>query len=216
MKDKFIIAGEGFATKKAVTERVRGILNGGDIGRVGAADERFLKSFFSLHPNPDKRTDQIIEVWIRKNPGGSGNGFVIVRHDGSYTDISYQKPLRELTGLDSHRSDVLLAMREAVDPQIVEFRLSHGLLVVGDDMVVDHEYPRTFDALVKSFLYERGVKFSDVHLYSSDGVLGRELSPGFKESWQEFHRENAVLRLAERGDNSKWGNRDPKMYEGVR
>lgn len=210
---KFVIGGEGFATKKAVRDRVREILYRTMVGAtVAEEDNNFLKAFFVLHPNLQKRTKEALWFSVECNPG-VGVGFVMHRADGTSTDISYQKPLRALTNLDSHKADVLLAMREAIDGQIAVFRFSQEA-GWDEELVVDHQYPATFDRLSCGFLQDIGLRFCDVRLTSEDNQVGRRMHVDLEQDWQEYHKTNAVLRLVDRTSNSRWGNRDPEMFGG--
>ena len=213
VRDKFVIGGERFATKKAVEERVRGILHNAPLGQLQGADRIFLTAFFSLHPNV-KKALFIEEVYVALHPMGHRT-FEVELTSGKRLDISYKKPLRALTGLDSHKADVLLAMRQAIHPQILAFRVrAQDGIVFGEDRVVDHKWPDTFDALVKRFLEAEGVTFSDVVLIGGPNRLGKELADRWHKKWTEFHREHAVLRLVDRRENSRWGNRDPELCGG--
>ncbi len=210
MTPRFVIAGEAFTSKKALAERVRGILHGSPLGPVRGQDARFLKAFFRWHPNPDKRAHKIVEIIVGSSAVGS-RCFLLVRHDGSVTDASYKKPLQVLANAPVHKISLAQAMRAAVQPQINEFRAAHPApeLAYSDAYVVDHEYPRAFKRLVEVFLSEQGFEFDDIELVSKDFQAGSELPEPLRSRWCEFHRKHARLRLLPREANSKIGARDP-------
>ncbi len=59
MASKHVIAGEAFATKRAVAERVRRLLHESPVGPVRGQDGRFLQAYFRWHPNPEKHIDLV-------------------------------------------------------------------------------------------------------------------------------------------------------------
>jgi hypothetical protein len=208
---QFVIGGECFPTKKAVEERARGILAGTPLYcEVSGQDLRFLRAFFCLHPNADrKRARELDSITVVPGLHGCQRRFEVTRTDGTSTDISYRKPLRALTGLDSHRTDVVMAMRRAVDDQAWEFRKSQGEAAYDEDLYVDHQWPWTFDRLVKDFLAGENAAFEDVKLLSEDGKFGSELAEEWLRKWTEYHRAHARLRLLPRALNSRLGARNP-------
>lgn len=210
MKEKFVIAGERFATKKAVEERVRSLMHETPpYTCIAGQDERFIKAFFALHPNIQKVAN-LKEVWAVPGYTGQGNRFEIVRDDGTRTDISYKKPLMTLTGLDSHRADVFLAMRAAIKEQIDLFRWKETFGFYEEDLVVDHEYPWTFSRLINDFFAEEGLTFGQVKLCSADNDFGKWLDDGLDRKWGDYHREHARLRMLPANVNSSYGNRNPE------
>jgi Protein of unknown function (DUF3223) len=211
MASKFVIAGERFASKRAVSDRVRGILHERPLGPVQGQDERFLKAFFRWHPNPDKRAHEISTVRIGRSKPGA-RCFLLVRHDGTVCDASYKKPLQALTNAPVRKISITQAMRAAIQYQINDFRASHPDPEQAYDTLnfhVDHEYPRTFKRLVEVFLSEQGLEFNDIELASKDFQAGAELPEPLRSRWCVFHLKHARLRLLPREVNSSVGARDP-------
>ncbi len=211
MTPKYVVGGEGFANKKALTERVRHILHQSPLGPVHGQDGRFLRAFFRWHPNPAKRAHELAEVRIGRSELGS-RCFLLVRRDGTVCDASYKKPLQALTNLPVRKISVVQAMRAAIQDQINEFRAHHPDPERAYDTTnwqVDHEYPRTFKRLVEVFLSEQGLEFNDIEPASKDFQAGAELPEPLSSRWSEFHRKHARLRLLPREVNSKIGARDP-------
>ncbi len=211
MTPKFVIAGEAFTSKKALTGRVRGILHESPIGPVRDQDAQFLRAFFRWHPNPDKRAHEIVEVHVGRSELGS-RCFLLVRHDGSVTDASYKKPLQALCNAPVHKISLAQAMRAAIQDQVNEFRARHPEPEKAYDTTnyhVDHGWPRTFKRLVEVFLSEQGFQFDDIQLASKDLQAGAELPEPLRSRWCEFHAKHARLRLLPRDVNSKIGARDP-------
>ncbi len=206
---KFVIGREGFSTKKDVVQRIKAIKDHAPLGVLKGADRTFCMAFFTLHPNA-KKVKNLQEIFVSIHPRGHRQFEVLC--NGERLDISYQKPLRTLTGLDSHRADVLSAMRQAVHPQILAFRAKVSP-DFNENLVVDHQWPHTFDALVKRFLEEEDATFADIKLRDNEDRHGRILTGYWLRAWTEFHKESAVLRLANREENSRWGNREPKQMK---
>jgi len=149
---------------------------------------------------------------------------VLKRVDGSFEDFSYKKCF------DGDRSfkDLSGAMRKVVQPQISEFRdrmyreYPEGFAPCGvtgevlpiHAMHVDHEWPDTFEALLRRWLAVNGISAADVKTVSvpyekSEGrLVGRVVvDETFACAFSEFHAENAHLRLVEASVNLRGGNR---------
>jgi hypothetical protein len=215
MTPKYVVGGEGFANKKALTERVRRILHQSPPGPVCGQDGRFLRGFFRWHPSPSKRAHEVVEVRVGRSELGS-RCFLLVRRDGTVCDASYKKPLQALTNAPVKKISVVQAMRAAIQPQINEFRAAHPdpELAYSDAYVVDHKYPRTFKRLVEVFLSEQGFDFDDIALVSKDFQAGAELPDPLRSRWCAFHAKHARLRLLPREVNSSVGARDPTRVIG--
>jgi hypothetical protein len=209
MKAKYVLAGEHFATKKALTERVRAILHGVR-GPVTGQDFALLSVLVSHHPSHfNKRVDELAALYVTPLAGGAGR-LDMIRADGTRVDLSYKKCIDTFTGMDTRPLSVKQAMRWAVQDQIEEFRCSQPVEeACAPGVEVDHEYPWTFDRLVKDFCKEEGIDLTGIPLEGRPGWAS-DLAEPFGTRWQEYHRKHARLRLLPKELNARYGNRNPE------
>jgi hypothetical protein len=216
MKIRYVLAGESFATKKALTERVRGILHNVR-GEVRGQDFALLAALVSWHPTPqEKRVDELAGLRVTPLSGGAGR-LDIVHVDGTVCDVSYKKCINTFTGLDTKPLSIKQAMRWAVQDQVEAFRSSQPPeLAYALGMEVDHEYPWTLSRLVADFCAAEGIGVKDIRLIGQPGWAS-ELAEPFATRWREYHHQHAKLRLLPTELNSRYGNRDPEknQEEGV-
>jgi hypothetical protein len=209
MKIKYVLAGESFATKKALTERVRSILHNVR-GEVRGQDFALLAALVSWHPTPHaKRVDEISELRITPLSGGAGR-LDVVRSDGTTCDVSYKKCIDNFTGLDTKPLSIKQAMRWAIQDQVEAFRSSQPPeIAYMPGMEVDHKYPWTFSRLVADFCAAEGIRIRDIELIGQPGWAS-ELDEPLATRWREYHRQHAKLRLLPKELNSRYVNRNPE------
>lgn len=110
----------------------------------------------------------------------------------------------------SYRKVVLLALREDISHQILNFRaktkfpqkcyLSGRSLRSWSETHIDHYYP--FSKIVDDWLGLEGITFDDIKLKGRGN--NRTLSdPLLKKSWQEYHYRKADLRVCDKTENIK-------------
>ena len=128
VKSKYELGVEHFSTKRAIEEKVRGILNS---GVVSDRDCVFLMDLFQNHDEwKDKVGVGVAEIRVGDaesvNPGGWGPSscFWLVRVDGSRVQISYRHCLGNLgrRGWGNILSTYRTAARSAIDQQVKEFK----------------------------------------------------------------------------------------------
>ena len=215
MKSKYELGVEHFSTKRAIEEKVRGILNS---GVVSDRDCVFLMDLFQNHDEwRDKVGVGVAEIRVGDaesvNPGGWGPSscFWLVRVDGSRVQISYRHCLGNLgrRGWGNILSTYRTAARSAIDQQVKEFKRSSfgegGVVVCPDtkqkvdwsDSEVDHVYPMTFDQLLFDFTRKMEVKsLRDIEI-----VNYKFKDSGLERHWQEYHARNADLEVVSKVTN---------------
>jgi hypothetical protein len=204
----------GFKTKATLSDHIRSIVAGYPDGAyLDDGHFEFMATIFAMHPEaPQKAGAGIARIGVQtvKAYGQRPTrGFFIERTDGSRTDISWLECLHATP----HRRKVMAALRQAVAPQVEAFRLRYPAtrevcLLLGtthqvSEMEVDHAPPRTFLALVSRFLESARLTFDEIRLQPTrdNDTIERLADEALRRRWEEFHRENAVLRMV-----SKQGN----------
>lgn len=127
-------------------------------------------------------------------------GYWIKRTDATVIDFSYKRALRKPTA----RADAAAAMRREIMPQISEY-LSLAFANAGTvscpvtgqklrrgDGHVDHVIP--FASIAHDFLMHQGLTWDDVQV-CSNGIGCAMTDRDLARSWQDWHREKAVLRF---------------------
>ncbi len=110
-----------FKTQKALKEHFKGLIQ--KIGLCESILNEYPQHYndfielFKRHPNYEIKCKNIIDVMIRKNPVYNNFELILKKQDGSIDDISY---LMCVNG--KRKNDLKTAMREAIQPQIDEFK----------------------------------------------------------------------------------------------
>lgn len=204
MAAKPILIGDRcFPTKAAATKVCQAILYKYPLGAtVDLDDALFLRDLLALHRQAVSKIGcGVASFQVEDN--GPTRGFWVTRTDGTRTDFSFPSCLSP----PSRETEALRGFRSEVRDQIVSFRASAfsttwqvqcvltGQWVTSDQAHVDHAIP--FLDLVVRFLGLVGLDLGAVPVNpTTDGntetrLLDRELA----QSWAEFHRVNAQLRI---------------------
>ena len=204
----YVLGGRAFRTKADIQAHVRAVRDatptGGEIG------DPVVLALLQLHPE-----------WQEKTEGGGWVGTALISHPAKprpskeiailfsdqdkVVDISWTKLLpflqkginAPIAAWDSRLSELRLAARQEVEPQIAPLRRpGHA---------VDHVFPATFEQLLFDWIDANDLKVSDVPL--RDGVgqdTGRWfLLPPQAEQWRAFHLEHAVLECVTVEEHAK-------------
>ena len=182
--------------------------------RVGDEDEPYVKALFWRHPNAEEKAGCGIDHFaVDFPPVHPGRCFYVVRLDGNRDDFSIGTCLKGVE--PDHRIRVSKALREAVKPDIDEWRTQYFkkysdedgfvLCPLTDELIyegngdVDHHAP-TFREIVQFFLERKGLTFDDVELERGKGntiervIADSELIDEFKA----FHKAKMNLRFIEK------------------
>ncbi|MFD3481350.1 DCL family protein [Streptomyces sp. NPDC058695] len=198
-----------YPTKEAVRDVCRGIVRryGTNAEVTEPDDDEFLRHLLERHPEYDlKRGSGIahFRVIAHTDHGRKSVGLALVRLDGQVADFSWNACLTPL----SQRTQVLAALRHAIDDQIATVRSTilnsspqAVCSVTGDpipsaaELHIDHADP-TFQALAEEFIGANGgVDAFPILPDPGSGVSYIELEDKALEArWQDHHRERATLR----------------------
>lgn len=199
-----------FRTQKSAEDEIRAVRDSYADGVVlQVEDDRFIRSVLALHPDVVEKTGVGIShftVVTEGYFGGQNRHFVAHRHDGSETDFSFIHCVRPAGKI---RNDRLLALRQAIKQQTMEFRENElasgneitcpyeGVKLARDNCQIDHRSPWTFENLVFAWLGATGLVLENVAITppADNQLVAHMTDPNQVWSWCEFHRQNARLRL---------------------
>lgn len=200
------VAGATFKTKKALLERIQGILyRYQPEDALTPADCAFMRAVLERHPSACEKIGCGVTA-IKVHTTDYGNlGFYLVRTDGSWTDFSFMHCLTPRTQLNDFKK----ACRNMVFPQIQEFKnrafAECGMIpcaVSGDWLTksqahVDHTPPDTFEAILADFIAAQGIDPETVEIDGySDGEMDKRLANDeLTNSWMHYHAYRAKLRI---------------------
>jgi hypothetical protein len=199
-----------FASKKSAFEYIRKIRDSYPDGAVlDHSDDLFIRWLLALHTEATVKIGCGIShftVATEKEFGGKNRHFVLHRHDGCSSDFSF---LHCLSPESKDRNDRLMALRQAIKEQIWSFRdrelISGKVIICPYEQVpitrtncqIDHQAPRTFEALTINWLVAQGIGLVDVKITPpADNQLVAQMADAKQmASWKSFHAANAELRL---------------------
>ncbi len=206
-QEKYENATKRYGWKGRLTKRCRSIISNYENGEeITGDDDELLTWLVMRHPDAEYKTSSGISFFTVEENSYRSRGFWVHRIDGSKTDFSFYACITE----PSHKSMVRDAMRDAINDQIVEFKMSHiptglicsitGAILTLGDAHVDHESP-TFVELADEWALDQGGYETIILPPPSDGQFGSKLYDDDAEDWTEFHKDNATLRIVSRQVN---------------
>lgn len=203
-----IIGSMEFPSKKAAKDYCRFIRDQHRTGETVSPEfYEFLFKLMEIHPEAETKigtgiTHFTVEV---DKVFRTTRHFMIHRKDGTSTDVSFNSAIDGR----NNRNDKLCALRYAIHPQIVEFKDAlfsqevdytcplRGVPITPEAYHVDHVPPCTFIQLVSDWLEDALMSLVDVEITPPmDNQYVTEMTnKSQKDSWKQFHKENAKLRL---------------------
>ena len=196
-----------FPSKKAAKEFFRTIRDAySDSEPIGGEHEIYLHSLIACHPEAEDKIGTGIAGFTveRDEEFRTTRHFVINRKNGTRTDFSFHACI---DGRNIRR-DILEALRRAVEDQIIAFRtrtFSKGSVrcpflnedLSSSDCHVDHIAPGTFIKLVEGWMLDTGFTFDSISITSpgDNQIVTRMTDTDQMHSWQEYHLQNAQLRI---------------------
>lgn len=227
---KYTIAGEEFQTLDDLRTRVKGILGAyPDYCFLSPEDLSFMLDLLQRHEHAWRKIGcGVAGMFVRRNPVFKNRGFWIYREDGSETDFSFEKCLRNKP--ESRLLKFKHACRGAIAERVIQFKTdffnNHDQAVcpiTGQEITpwnyhVDHSPPWTFDRIVHSFIRDFGIDVESVAIrgIGADRSLRNKLDSEIKAQFIAYHNERAQLRmLSPRGNLTlrKGGNHDHRETE---
>ena len=181
-----------------------GICN--DIKNLYPDNYKILIELFKRHPDFKSKTENMCNIKIQQNKMSRGKAYetIIINNDETTTDISW---IMAVSG--KHKSphiNLMEAMRSCLDEQIRDFRQKNEIRsceICGniENLDVDHndEKNSAFAELVSNFSNEN----ENIELPENFGQLNDETNRTcflekdnvFRDKWNEYHRQNAKLRM---------------------
>lgn len=197
----FKIAGKEY-NKTEATQLASNLIASYNLGEfLNKQDSKIAEDFYSLRfgTAPVNGTKFFID--------SDGYGYKCIHFKNKYgfDHFSTKKALNE--NKQNQKKNILVAFRQAVEYQIIPMRKP--------GYHIDHVIP--FHVLLSDFLNDKGMKLFDVNiepLYDPSRLGLYILSDHeLKDMWQEYHKQNAKLRLIEPQENlSKGGSIDVPLY----
>jgi Protein of unknown function (DUF3223) len=216
LSPKYTLAGRGFPTKLAIQKEVQRIFNSYQPGdRLNSVDKAFALDLFDWHPSISQKIGVgIADIKIQMI--GNYKAFLIVRIDGSTTDISYR------VCLNPKLADAQVKFQEACRTAIIYQKQNFKNAVYGanhvrlcpvtqkwltkDETHVDH-YPISFIDLVDRFVAECGIDVTSVMFSGHDDneYTTRFADPTLDRKWADWHEQHATLRVICKNANLSLG-----------
>lgn len=211
---KYNLGNNKFRTKKEIVAYVKNILHINCDGYLLEGEElEVMKDLIQWHPKYDPAWGN--EFKIEDNARGSKN-FMIKDIDSQWWDFSFYKCIARQNKQQNHRKNVIRTFRETIREQIYEFKDSKKCYVDGkvmytceidgkmydrDSIHVDHKYDSyTFRQLHTDFLKLHKLNFEDIQL-RQDRCFIYFHDDKIKQSWLDFHKNNAILRVINKTSN---------------
>jgi hypothetical protein len=172
-----------------------------DIRYTHPTNYNILVALFRRHPDFASKSRDMCNIKTIRNINAKAIGTNIVTNNGEEIDISWQTAIKGKH--KSAKSELVSAMRNSINPQIIEFKNNNKkecVLCFGKNNIhADHHEPQ-FEELVKNFINlmkNQNItipnNFGDDHSTNIRCFLEDDYM--FKNKWIKFHKEKAVLRI---------------------
>ena len=196
-------------TQKKIKDRhilLSNYLKNNNVGFLNENDKVFFKDIFQKFYTPDKKdtkfnVSEILDVNIVKDTFGNKCFSILV------DKIWYPTSIKRLSGTNnrSNNTNLLRALRNAIQPQINTFRINNPLdpndicpitkKILGEDAEVDHKIP--FSILADKWLKDNTNSYCIYNLEKFDYILQEP----YYTSWFNFHLEESELRWLSKEGN---------------
>lgn len=215
----YTVNDQHFRTQQELIVYVRSILGRYRVGQaLDLFDYPFMLDLLRRHPDAEQKIGcGASEIYVGETPAYHTRCFFLIREDGSETDFSYLECIRATP----HANKVRLALRYAVDPQILAYKQAAFATTdvvicpdTGERLVfatahADHRAPLTFERLVELFLAAEGLVFDDIEVIPSTDLTYRDelADPALVARWVAFHQSHAQLEIVSATANLSLRNR---------
>lgn len=220
-RSKTVVVGDlTFHTKASAKDFFRSLRDQYQDGeRLTSEDQSVILDLLGLHPESSSKIGCGV-AWISvatEQEFGRTRHFVVHRIDNSSTDFSFHSCIDGR----SVRRDIIEALRRAVAGQIVDFQreffgktpfalcVLSGKTITRDSYHVDHAPPRKFMVLVEGWLCSESLVLEQVEITPPADlqIVAQMTSSAQRESWTEYHLEQASLRMLSPLGNLSHANR---------
>ena len=169
-------------------------------------DRTFLMDLLHHHYDAQSKIGPGVRSFMLvPNTIGNGIEFQVTRMDLTTANFAPRKCIEKFDPL----AHIFEACRGAVSDQIEDFKQAsfaagssvrcpfHDNVLTPEASHVDHEYPKTFAALVRQWMQTNSLAAGDVSLAGTGPRDNAKMlsDAGQAQSWKEYHRENAELRV---------------------
>jgi hypothetical protein len=189
-----------FKTKKALKEHFQNLIH-----KIGLCEsilkehsehyDEFIE-LFERHPKYDEKCKNIKDIMIRKNPVYNNLELIMKKEDDSTDDISY---LMCVNG--KGKNDLKTAMREAIQPQINDFKMKSKLICELCNSTISIHIDHHSDFTPFEKLYIDFMKINNLPIpttFNSNKAhinCFKDEDKEFSKNWYEYHRLNVILRV---------------------
>lgn len=217
----FCLGSRIFRTKKGAKLFIQKILQAPLEEKISDENKKILFELFKRHQRYKEKcqTQLIIDIERRQNRFDKKyNEFLLVRKDGSSTDISYNKCLScsfSFSPKKTTSAHLDKIFREIVNPQIKRFRKQqqqqqfefpfytikctkcNKFYESENEIQVDHHSEKLpFRLLKKQFLLKENLLEKEIVTRETKNGIGREfVDQNLSERFKIYHEENAILRF---------------------
>ncbi len=191
---------KSFSSQKKLKQYVRIIID--EIGECSSIKTHhpdkwdLFMYLFERHSDYPEKFNGLIDIGIRYNPVFTKQlETIIIKNNGDEDDVSVLKNC--ITG--KPKDNLTIAMRNSILPQILYFRKNNSLICEQceciENIEIDHFEPQFID-LKTTFLENwKGtlpIKFKQNKSHSKI-FIDNDIK--FKNDWNEYHKQNARLRV---------------------
>jgi hypothetical protein len=197
-----------FRTKKDAKSHLQALMKRSvGQGPIRGEDHVLLCELLQRHSTAQRKIGPGIKYFFaRRDPnyGGESLQLMLVRLDGSLTDISWNDCLNGT----NRRAQVMGALREAILDDIIAVKrdfFADGRphlceytdeLLTQDNAHVDHEFPLEFASLVKVWLAQQRLTVEQIALMSHPDGAGQVMADLQQRAcWKAFHQQYVRLKV---------------------
>ncbi|QXW42687.1 DCL family protein [Pseudomonas amygdali] len=203
-----------YKSKQELQEKLKAYLMAAHVGEVRNRNaDRKLRLLLMMHPDAARKIGSGIDYFtVVRNARGAGQGFHVVRTDGTVESFSYKRCISGV--MQSDYGKVREALRFAVQPQLMEEREKHKLPVIcklsdvairdRKELHMDHVIP--FCQLLEDFSIAQNVDLSALKTIGNGEAL-HFVDSEVTASFVRYHRQHAKLQPTSRIANAAKGGR---------
>ena len=159
-----------------------------------------LIELLKRHHEFEDKSKNMIDLTIRKNSVGNGLEIHFVDKYNNYTDISWRTAIKGKAR--SVQQNFTNALRETIFNQIMDFKKNNinvcELCHSSEEVEYHADHKIHFEKLVFDFLDKNKLPVPKTFGDTTDGrnrTIFLKQDEQFKLSWENYHKDNAVLRI---------------------
>jgi hypothetical protein len=203
-----------YKSKQELLGKLKAYLQSAPAGVVrNELADRKLRLVVAMHPEASRKIGSGIDHFtVVRNARGAGQGFHIVRTDGSTESFSYKRCISGV--MQSDHGKVCEALRFAVQPQLKAAREKHQLPVtcklsgevINDRKGLHMDHAKPFWQLLEDFSTAYGVQLDQLKTVGSGEAL-RLIDIEVAQAFEHYHRDHAELQPTAKTANAAKGGR---------